>query len=146
MHFTLTEMRLYGILRRKMGTMVPVADLDRLISCKDGMANLRTMIWRMRRKGIAIKNIRGRGYILTMPVIELDIETQYYAQDVQDAIHGAMRKHAENVGFEAQVAIIGVAIGAILHQLPEPDRGHFVKILLKNVRNAPQMSEIVRMQ
>ena len=81
-----------------------------------------------------------------MPTIDLDVTTQFYAQDVQEAIHSAMRRHAEEVGFEAQIAILGVAIGAILHQLPSRERSRFAKVLMKNVNDAPRPSQLIRMQ
>ncbi len=81
-----------------------------------------------------------------MPTIDLDVTTQFYAQDVQEAIHSAMRRHAEEVGFEAQIAILGVAIGAILHQLPRTERSRITKVLLKNVNDAPRLSQLIRMQ
>ena len=81
-----------------------------------------------------------------MPSFDLDATAQFYAKDVQEAIHGVMRRHAEDVGFEAQIAILGVAIGAILHQLPKAEKVRFTKLLLQNVNAAPKLSQVIRMQ
>ena len=141
-----TERKLYSALRRNVGTIVSISELGRIISVKDGCANLRQTILRMRKKGLEIKNIRGQGYLITMPVTDLDVDHQFYAQDMQESLFSAMRKHADSVGFESQIAIMGVAIGAILHQLPEQDRKYFTKLLLKNINSAPKFSETVRLQ
>ena len=78
-----------------------------------------------------------------MQVIDLDDENQAYADEVQDAIHSIMRRHAGVVGFESQMAIMGVAIGAILHQLPARDRKHFTRVLVKNMEEANKFSKVV---
>ena len=101
--------------------------------------------------GLRIENIRRLGYRLVskeleMPNVIHDFETQCYAQDIQEAIHSAMRKHADVVGFEPQIAIMGVAIGAILHQLPMKHRKQMTRILLKNINLAPEFSKVMRMQ
>lgn len=76
----------------------------------------------------------------------MDDVTQYYAQDVQDVIFDVMRRHAEDVGFETQIAIIGVAVGAILNQLPDEDRMYFMEVLFENVANAQNLSFPIRLQ
>ena len=153
MHLSPTERRLYDILRKKSGGIVPMSEFERVLSVKKGTSNLRVVISRMRRRlGLKIETIFGVGYRLkpqkrpSVPVTELDVDHQFYAQDMQESLFSAMRKHADSVGFESQIAIMGVAIGAILHQLPEQDRKYFTKLLLKNINSAPKFSETVRLQ
>lgn len=151
MNLSPTEHRLYKFLQGKVGEIVPYSSFEKVISVKKGTANLRAAICRLRRKkGHPIDNVQNRGYRLRMlskmPICEVDSDAQFYAQDVQQAIFAAMQKHAEIVGFESQIAIMGVAIGAILHQLPESDRKYFTKLLVKNINLAPQFSEIMRVQ
>lgn len=74
-----------------------------------------------------------------------DVQDQsaVYASDVQDAIHGVMRKYAKSVGFESQLAIIGVAIGAILHQLAPHDREYYTRLVMENIEDAPKLSQVM---
>lgn len=157
MNLTTTQQRLYDALANKSGEVVPYAELDRVISCKSGRDNLRVFVRQLRLLGVRIKTVSKTGYCLKIrkprlyrkkpvPTFELDATTQFYAQDVQAAIHGVMLRHAEDVGFEAQIAILGVAIGAILHQLPKSEKSRFTKLLLKNVNDAPNLSQVIRMQ
>ena len=148
---TVTQRRVFEILVHNVGDTVPYSEFSRAISCKTGTENLRQNIRRLRIMGLRIENIRRLGYRLVskeleMPHVIHDFETQCYAQDIQEAIHGAMRKHAEVVGFEPQIAIMGVAIGAILHQLPMKHRKQMTRILLKNINLAPEFSKVMRMQ
>ena len=103
---------------------MPYAVLDLVISCKNELDQLGAHL----------------------PSFDLDVTAQFYAQDVQDALHIVMRRHAEDVGFEVQIAILGVAIGAILHQLPKSEKVRFTKLLLRNVNDAPKLSQVIRMQ
>ena len=150
MRLSPTEQRLYDILLRKAGNIVPTAEFADVMSAKKGTANLRVVMCRLRRRGLQIETVFGVGYRLRakkkMPVIVNDIEAQMYADDIQSAMQEAMRRHAESVGFEAQIAIIGVALGALLDQLPDHDREHFSKILFRNVRESRKYSKPMRMQ
>lgn len=80
--------------------------------------------------------------VVTLPITE---EIQEYASEMECAIRGILSNHTE-VGFESQVAILGVAIGAILHQLPKREYQRYTRVLMKNIANAPNLSQIVRMQ
>ena len=80
-----------------------------------------------------------------MPVLDVTDESQAYAEDVQAAIHGVMRRYSEDVGFESQMAIMGVAIGAILHQLPKYDREYFTKVFIKNLKEAERFSTVIQL-
>lgn len=81
-----------------------------------------------------------------MPVITHSIETQHFADEIQSAMHHVMGEHAESVGFEDQISIIGVALGALLDQLPDRDKLYFTRILFQNVRDARKFSMPMRMQ
>lgn len=81
-----------------------------------------------------------------MPVIPNSLETQEYAIEIQNAMFDIMGRHAESVGFTTQISIIGVAIGAMLDQLPARDKNHFIKILMRNVKEARKYSAPMRMQ
>lgn len=139
--------RIYAMLRQKAGDVVPYDHFESVISCKKDRNQLAAAIYQMRKRGVRIENVSGVGYRLrpkrrkAVQVYNTTPEAQLYAQDVQEAIHGVMRKHADNVGFESQVAIMGVAIGALLHQLPTADRDYFTKILVRNVKDANKVSK-----
>lgn len=79
-------------------------------------------------------------------VIADNMETQQYADEIQSAMMDVMGRHAESVGFEDQISIIGVALGALLDQLPAHDRDYFTRILMQNVRDARKYSMPVRLQ
>ncbi len=150
MELTPTENRLYTLLLGKSGKVVPYQEIDAAISCKHNRENLRSFVRKLRQHGIKIQTVNRTGYRLkfrkkAMPVLSLNPPAQVYASEVQDAIHAAMRNH-DMVDVEAKVAIIGVTIGAMLHQLPEHDREHMIRILMHNVKIAHQMSELVREQ
>ena len=149
MNMTTTQRRVYDILVENIGDTVPYSAFERVISCKKGKQNLCQFIRQLRAMGLRIYNVRRTGYRLTprnreMHKIIDDLETQCYAQDIQAALHNAMAKYADSVGFEPQIAIMGVAIGAILHQLPEYERKRFVRILLRNIDQAPEFSHVMR--
>jgi hypothetical protein len=78
-----------------------------------------------------------------MNLVAVIASDQLYANDIQNSIHTVMAKHRKNVGFESQMAIMGVAIGAILHQLPKHDREYFTKVLIRNVKEANHLSRIM---
>ena len=77
-----------------------------------------------------------------MQVLEITEDQEEFAQNAMDVIHGLFSRHVE-VDFESQIAIMGVAIGAILHQLPIKDRKYFSKLLIRNVNAAPRFSEVI---
>jgi DNA-binding winged helix-turn-helix (wHTH) protein len=146
-----TERRVYEFLAGKAGEIVPIQAFGEVISVKDrGYTNLRVVMSKLRRKGIDIETIFGKGYRLKakkkMPVIELDYDTQVYAQEIEATVRTTMGNHAETVGFESQIAIIGVVIGAMLEQLPDRDKKHFTNILIENVKNAKKYSVPMQMQ
>jgi biotin operon repressor len=142
------QTKVLSLLQQKAGEIVSYAELNAVISCRDNRNHLATSIYRLRKRGLRIQNHSGVGYRLKqrnkpVEVLDLDEENQAYADEVQDAIHSIMRRHADVVGFESQVAIIGVAIGAILHQLPPLDRKHFTRVFIKNMEEAPKFSTVI---
>jgi biotin operon repressor len=142
--------RVFSILQQKAGEVVSYAELDTVISCKGDRNLLAQSIRRLRKRGLKIENYSGIGYRLKpkrkhVQVIAVTDQTQSYAEEVQDAIHAIMRRHAEDVGFESQMAIMGVAIGAILHQLPKHDRDHYIRVFVRNMNEAPKFSSIMRL-
>ena len=144
------QQNVYQLLKQKAGEVVNYTEFDSVISCKRDRNHLAASIYRLRKRGLRIENYSGVGYRLKIrkkPVQVFDVtdRTQAYAQEVQEAIHGVMRRHAEDVGFESQVAIMGVAIGAILHQLPKYDREHFTRVFIKNMEEAPRFSNVIRL-
>lgn len=150
---SITERRIYEFLQSNSGDIVPYAAFGHLICVKAGTANLRQVISRIRRKKkCLIEVVPGRGIRLRtirlkkVPVIDLNYDSQLYANDIQEAMSAAMSRHAESVGFESQIAIMGVAIGALLEQLPKRDRDYFTRILFKNVKDAGKFAAPMRMQ
>lgn len=145
-----TENRVYEFLAVRCGEIVPIAAFEEVIRVNKRHANLRQAIFRLRRKGIEIETIVGFGYRLKakkkMPVVTHDSTTQQYADDLQVALAETMGRHVDSVGFESQLAIIGVVIGSMLDQLPERDKEHYTGIFLQNVRDARKYSVPVRMQ
>jgi len=139
----------FEALRQKVGEVVSYAELDKVISCKRDRNLLAASIYRLRKRGLKIKNHSGVGYRLIQrrkPVEVIDLEDQdaVYANEMTDAIHSVMRRHAEAVGFESQMAIMGVAIGAILYQLTARERNHFTRVFLKNMREAERFSQVIQ--
>ncbi len=142
------QAKVLSLLQQKAGEVVRYAELDAIISCKRDRNHLAQSIYRLRKRGLKIQNHSGIGYRLKqrrkpVEVFDLDDENQAYADEVQDAIHSIMRRHAGMVGFESQMAIMGVAIGAILHQLPTRDRKHFTRVFIKNMEEAPKFSSVI---
>lgn len=80
-----------------------------------------------------------------MQIVDVTDETDLYAIDVQDAIHTVMKSYAESVGFESQMAIMGVAIGAILFQLPDHDREYYTRVFIENMSGADSLSQLMVM-
>jgi len=141
------QTKVLSLLQQKAGEVVPYSAFESVISCKRDRNLLAHSIYRLRKCGLKIENHSGVGYRLKqrnkpMQVIDLDDENQAYADEVQDAIHSIMRRHAD-VGFESQMAIMGVAIGAILHQLSARDRKHFTRVLVKNMEEANKFSKVI---
>lgn len=140
----------YRLLHNNSGDVVSYKQFESVLSPKKGRNLLATSIYRLRKAGIRVQNLSGVGYRLKpkrkpVQVFEVTDQTQIYAQDVQDAIHSVMRRHAEDVGFESQIAIMGVAIGAILHQLPKHDRDHYIKVFVRNMNEANHFSNVIRL-
>ena len=149
------QIKVYALLRQKAGEIVTYEELEAGLSCNVSRSQLASAMCRLRSCGLRIRCVSGRGYYLKptkakeVPIFEIqpdDYDVQSYATDIQDAIHGAMRNHAETVGLEPQMAIMGVAIGSILGQLPYQERQYYLKILITNLRKAPQLSETVNLQ
>lgn len=144
--------RLYTALCEKAGEIVPYPQLENLFGKRNRTNLLRVYIYQLRKRGIRIDTISNVGYRLKpkrkkpVQVCNVSGEAQNYATEIQDAIHVVMRKYAEDVGFESQIAIMGVAIGSILHQLPSYDRDHFTKVLISNVKDAPEFSTLQMLQ
>lgn len=146
-----TEKRVYEFLAVRAGEIVPIAAFGAVICVSDkGCTNLRVVLSKLRRKGIEIETVVGKGYRLKvkqkMPVITHDAQTQQYADELQVALAETMGRHVDSVGFESQLAIIGVVIGSLLDQLPDADKEHYTGIFLQNVRDARKYSQPVRMQ
>lgn len=112
-------------------------------------------VGKLRRKleplGFILKTHNRIGYLLEKPrkkkveIVALTDESQAYAAEMECTIRSILSEHVE-VGFESQVAIMGVAIGAILHQLPVSDRDHCIKVLVSNIKQAPKFVQTMRMQ
>jgi len=139
-----TERVLYEVLHKKAGDVVPYTDLEKVICCKRDRRNLVMFIGKLRRKGLAIKNVSRIGYMLKVrcspvTVVRITEDNSLFAQDVMDSIHAVFDRH-ENIDFEDQVAIVGVAIGSILHQLNDRDRRYLMRVMVKNMEHAPQFS------
>lgn len=144
------QSKVLSVLQQKAGEVVSYAELDTVISCKRDRNHLAASIYRLRKRGLRIENHSGVGYRLKqrqkpVPVLDVTDESQAYAEDVQAAIHGVMRRYSEDVGFESQMAIMGVAIGAILHQLPKYDREYFTKVFIKNLKEAERFSTVIQL-
>lgn len=77
-----------------------------------------------------------------MQVIEVTREGESYAEDVQDAIFDVMKMYAETVGFESQIAIMGVAVGAILNQLSDGDREYYSRLFVENMAGAKDFAVV----
>ena len=144
------QTKVLSLLQQKAGEVVPYSAFESVRSCKRDRNLLAHSIYRLRKCGLKIENHSGVGYRLKqrnkpVQVIDLDDENQAYADEVQDAIHSIMRRHAGVVGFESQMAIMGVAIGAILHQLPKYDREYFTKVFIKNLKEAERFSTVIQL-
>ena len=81
-----------------------------------------------------------------MHKLDMTAPDQEFATEIQDAIAEVMTKHCYDVGLESQMAILGVAIGALLHQLPEYECSHFTYVFMRNLTDAPQLSELMHVQ
>lgn len=145
-------LRLYTALHEKAGEIVPIAQLESIVGGKNPRRLLYPQMTRMRRCGIPVENIKGIGYRLLKrkKARKLNIQnngrSMEYANDIEHVIHSVMQHYSEDVGFETQISIMGITIGAMLHQLPRREREHFTKILLKAIKHADEMSVPLTMQ
>lgn len=149
-----TEATLYGILAQRAGDIVTYREIEKRFCCIKGRNNLVVYVGKLRRKlyrsGHRIETHNRIGYRLKLrkkrvPILLHSEETRQYAADVEHVIRAIMNEHVE-VGFESQVAILGVAIGAILHQLPPRDREFYIRILNRNIEEAPSYIKTPRTQ
>jgi len=76
--------------------------------------------------------------------IEVYGQGEHYAHAVQDAIFTVMDDFP-TVAFESRVAILGVAIGAMLMQLPDEQKNYFTDLFIENVCGAGNLSELMVM-
>lgn len=149
-----TEHTVYQLLTQKAGEIVTYDEFGRVISCKRDRRNLITVIYNLRSKirgsGYMIENRSQLGYRLKattkrVPVLALTEESQEYATDMESAVRTMLSDYTE-VDFETKIGILGVAIGAILHQLPQKHRAHYTRILMRNIAEAPKFVQTENVQ
>jgi hypothetical protein len=145
------QRRIFDLLHKQVGRVVEYSAFES-VCCYKRDSGLAEVIYRLRKRGIRIENVSGVGYRLKAPrmkpmhkldMTEPDCE---FANEIQDAIAAVMTRHARDVGLESQVAILGVAIGAMLHQLPDYECEHFTHVFMRNLADAPQLSELMHVQ
>lgn len=153
MQLTLSEQRIYDLLSSRPNGIVKYAEFESVICCKlrSGRWLLRVFVSRLRKRGLRIENVKQIGYRYKprkpkMHMIDLTDDDRMFAAAIQDAIGSVMEHYAGVVNLESQIAILGVAIGAFLNQLPAEDCEILKAVLFKNVNTAHELSQVMRMQ
>jgi len=151
---TLQQQRVYNLLKSHTGQVVTYADFESVICCKrrGGRTHLAVVIMALRKHllGRGIRSIRNIGYILKekhpMTLCQLSENDAVFASEFQDAMCSVMTRHSELVDLESQIAIMQIAIGSIINQLPEKLRKYYIRMAIRNLTDAAQLAEVMRLQ